>query len=106
MVKNKGTTRNSVPVSVLLPPDLKAQVQAEARKRGLKLSPALRVLVSEHIRELDDAERLTRAEEWQRAQAWGAWERLQAGDRGEVSRSQIDADFDRALHRRRRSRVV
>jgi hypothetical protein len=39
----------------------------------------------------------SQAEEWQRAQAWATWEKIEAGDRREVSKEQIDADFDDAL---------
>ena len=77
------------PVSIVLPTGLKA-----------------RVLVSERIRDLDEAEQLTRAEEWQPAQAWATWKGLQAGDRRKVSKTRIAADFDRVLRRPRRSRDV
>ena len=106
MAQGNRSTREGGPVSVVLPVDLKARIQAEARKRGLKLSPVIRVLVSERIHQIDESAGLTRAEEWQRAQAWATWERLRAGDRREVSKSQIDADFGRALRRRQRSRAV
>ena len=86
-------------VSVVLPEDLKARVLAEAKKRGLKLSPAVRALLHERVQELDDAEKLSRAEEWQRAQAWATWEKLKAGDVAEVSKEELDADFDEALRR-------
>ena len=99
MAKVKDAARDSGPVSVVLPADLKARVQAEGKKRGLKLSPVVRVLVTERMRDLDEAEQLTRAEEWQRAQAWATWKGLQAGDRREVPKSRIGADFDRALRR-------
>jgi hypothetical protein len=89
----------SVPVSVVLPAELKRRLRAEAKKRGLKLSPAVRVLLGERLRDLAEAERLTRAEEWQRAEAWSAWERLKAGEQEEVSRAEIDAEFDAARAR-------
>jgi siroheme synthase (precorrin-2 oxidase/ferrochelatase) len=38
------------------------------------MSPALRVLVAERLRELAEEADLTRAERWQRAQAWASWE--------------------------------
>jgi len=42
------------------------------------------------------------AEQWQRAQAWATWQKIQSGDRREVSDAQVDAVFDRALTRSRR----
>jgi predicted DNA-binding protein len=89
----------SVPVSVVLPAELKRRLRAEAKKRGLKLSPAVRVLLGERLHDLDEVERLSRAEEWQRAEAWSAWERLKAGQHEEVSRAEIDAEFDAARGR-------
>ncbi|WP_437730616.1 hypothetical protein [Sorangium sp. So ce1335] len=99
----RGRDEDSGPVSVVLPADLRARVQAEAKKRGLKVSPAIRVLLSERVQELDDAEQLSRAEEWQRAQVWAVWERMKAGEHDEASRQEIDAVFDEALRGARRS---
>jgi hypothetical protein len=104
MAKGTGSAARSQkvdrgPVSVVLPPELRARVQAEARKRGLKLSPAVRALLIERVKELDDAAQLSRAEEWQRAEAWATWERMKAGDRREVSKAEIDAEIDGALQR-------
>jgi hypothetical protein len=87
------------PVSVVFPRELRARVQMEAKKRGLKLSPAVRVLVAERVRELDEAEQLSRVEEWQRAEAWATWELIKSGDRREVSKAELDADFAKALRR-------
>ncbi len=61
------------PISVILPASMKKLVSAEAARRGLKLSPAIRVLVSERLQEIEDSEQMSRAEEWQRAQAWATW---------------------------------
>ena len=96
----KRATGGSVPVSVVLPSELKRRLRAEAKKRGLKLSPAVRVLLGERLHDLAEAEQLSRAEEWQRAEAWSAWERLKAGEHEEVSRAEIDAEFGAALEHR------
>jgi hypothetical protein len=47
--------------------------------------------------ERDEVERGTEADAWQRAQAWGTWEKMKAGDRSEVSKADIDAEFDAAI---------
>lgn len=62
------------PVSVVLPDDLRREVEREAVKRGLGVSTAVRALVAERLRELAEEAELTRAERWQRAQAWASWE--------------------------------
>jgi len=59
-------------------------------------------LVSERVREIEEAQELTQAEHWQRAQAWATWQKIQSGDRREVSEAQVEAVFDRALARSRR----
>lgn len=102
----RASDEDSGPVSVVLPAELRVRVQAEAQKRGLKLSPAIRALLRERVQELDDAEQLSRAEEWQRAQVWAVWERMKAGDHDEASRQEIDSIFDEALRDapRRRAR--
>jgi hypothetical protein len=90
------------PVSVVLPPDLRRQVQKEATKRGLGLSPALRVLVAERLRDLADDAELGRAERWQRAQAWASWD---DAANGEVDWADVEAAFEpprRARTQRRR----
>lgn len=113
IVKRKAATKESAavtdgaargPVSVLLPSPLRAAVAAEAKRRGLKLSTAIRALVSERIRMVEESEELTQAEQWQRAQAWATWQKIQSGNRHEVSEPEIDAVFDQALTRSRRRR--
>lgn len=84
-------------IRVVIPQELETRVEAEAKRRGLALSTAVRTLLLERVDELDDFERLTRAEEWQRAEAWATWQRMNAGDAREVSKSEIDAEFDLAL---------
>ena len=54
------------------------------------------MLLAERVDELEDAARLSRAEEWQRAEAWTTWERMKAGDVREASQAQIDLDFEAA----------
>jgi hypothetical protein len=80
------------PVSVALPQALRREIEREAKKRGLGLSPALRVLAAERLREISDAEDLTRAQEWQRAQAWASWE-----DGAAARWADVEAAFDPKL---------
>jgi hypothetical protein len=83
------------PVSVVLPQPLRHRVASEAKRRGLKLSSTLRALASERLEELADQAELSRAEEWQRAQAWATWDKVEAGGTNEVSRDDLRASFDR-----------
>ena len=81
------------PVSVVLPAALKKRILAEAKRRGLKLSPTIRVLLGERIHDLDDAAQLSRAEEWQRAEAWATWERILAEGPVEATEADLEAAF-------------
>lgn len=72
------------------------------RESACYRSPAVRTLLQERVRELDDAEQLSRAEEWQRAQAWSTWDKIKAGDVAEVSKADLDAEFEEARSRRQR----
>ena len=88
-------------VSVVLPADLRRKISLEARRRGLKLSPALHVLIRERFSEIEETEGLTRAEEWQRAQAWATWEAVRAGREKEVSWDDLEADYEAARRKAR-----
>ena len=57
---------------------------ARAKKRGIKLATAARVLLDERLAALEDHQALSEAEEWQRAQAWATWEKIAAGDDANV----------------------
>lgn len=95
---------SSAPLSVVLPADLRARLEEEARKRHVKLSTVVRVLAAERVQELDAAAELSASDRWQRDQAWATWERLRAGDRREVSRDELEADVVRAKRRAARRR--
>lgn len=90
---------SSAPISVMLPTALRARLSAQAQRRSLKLSTALRVLLDERLSDLEAEEQLSRAEEWQRAQVWASWERYQQGENREVPWEDLQALFDAALGR-------
>ena len=95
-----GGGGQSTPVSVALAMDLRRAIAAEAKRRGLKLSTALRVLAAERLEELREAEELSRAHQWQRAEAWATWQQVAAGGvaaaRREATVTDLDAVFDAA----------
>ncbi|MCC6809312.1 MAG: hypothetical protein IT381_17930 [Deltaproteobacteria bacterium] len=82
------------PVSIVLSPALRRRVSTEASRRGLKLSPTIRVLIGERLKDIDDFEGMTRAERWQREQVWSTWERIQEHGFEEAS----DAELEKALN--------
>ncbi len=86
-------------MSVVLPPDVRDQIRAEAQRRGLGISPALRVLAMERLCEIAAEELLGQAERWQRAQAWATFEQTRARGTTEVSRADLAATFAAARTR-------
>ena len=100
MARTAKTSRKG-PVSVALPDDLRARVATEAKRRGLKLSPAVRALVAERVEELEDQQRLTAAEEWQRREAWATWEKTKRGRPAEVGHEELRAAFAAARSSRK-----
>ncbi len=84
-------------IRVVIPVELEEKVEAEAQRRGLTLDTAVRVLLHERVAELDTVDHLTHAEEWQRAQAWTSWQQIENGDVQEVSKEEIDKEFEDAL---------
>ncbi len=92
----KITTSSSGPLSVPLPRDLRAKLAAVAKRRKLKLATAARALIDERLSELEDAEALSAAEEWQRAQAWSTWDRIVVGEVEDVPLKRFDEHAERA----------
>lgn len=93
MTSSAAKVNRRGPVSVVLPDELLARVATEARRRGLKLSPAVRTLVTERVDELEDQQRLSAAEEWQRREAWATWESVKRGRATEVNRDKLQSAF-------------
>ncbi|MGH2500404.1 MAG: hypothetical protein ACRDF0_10005 [Candidatus Limnocylindria bacterium] len=87
------------PLSVTLPEDLRRRLSVEAKRRKLKLATTARVLIDERIGELEDETELTKAEEWQRSQAWATWEKIKAGDVREVSWERLEEGTRKAIER-------
>lgn len=88
------------PLSVTLPEDLRRRLEAQAKRRGLKVATAARTFIAERLNAIDDELELERAERWQRREALRTWERItRTGDRREVSKKQIDRDFAAARRR-------
>jgi hypothetical protein len=68
------------------------------------MATVARVLLDERLSELEDTALLSRAEEWQRVQAWATWEKIKAGDTRDVPRERFAEHTARALDRLARKR--
>jgi hypothetical protein len=85
------------PLRISLPAELGERLAVQAAKQHLEPAAAARVFLEEHVRALEDQEQLSQAEEWQRAQAWATWDKIQGGDRRDVPMEQFREHTARAL---------
>ena len=83
------SARSRGPVSVVLPEDLRERVVREAKRRGLGVSPVLRTLVAERLRQLEEEAELSEIERWQRAEAWKSWK-----EGSDATWDEVDAAFE------------
>jgi hypothetical protein len=87
-----------MPISVAMPEALRKRIERVARQRTMGVSTAIRALVEERLADLERAEDLHAAREWQEAQAMAAWTKHQA-DGEAVSWDELEAGLDAALAR-------
>ena len=82
--------------------ELRRRLQAEARRRGLGVSPTLRTLAVERLAEVEEERELGRARAWQLQRALDVLDAIERGEVEESSWDEIDALFDKALARAKR----
>src|SRR6185503_19279017 len=63
-----------------MPPDLRARLRRFAKERNLAEAEALRLVVSEHLAEVENERELAAAERWQFKQAYATWQRSMRGE--------------------------
>ena len=92
------TRRKSVPTTPInfrMPKPLRTRLDRFARDRHLGEAQALRVVVAEHLDEVESAAELAAADRWQYEQAFATWERFRRGQGHTVPREDIDRIFRR-----------
>jgi predicted DNA-binding protein len=102
----RKTTVKSTPVSPIsfrMPPALRARLRRFARERNLAEAEALRLVVSEHLDQVENERELAAAERWQFKQAYATWQRLLRGEEPLVPREEIQKVFADARAGRLRS---
>lgn len=90
------------PVSVRFSATLRQRAQRFATKSHVGLGTAIRTMVGEYLDEVDARQDLTRAEAWQRAQAWSTAGDLLKRKVPEVTLDDLRADERTALDALRR----
>lgn len=94
----RRTTAPASPINFRMPPQLRDRVRKYAGTRHIGEAQALRVIVSEHLDEVESQAELATAERWQYEQAYATWDAFLRGeDDRTVSREEIQRIFDRAL---------
>jgi hypothetical protein len=87
------------PISIRFPPALRRRTERFAAKSHLGVATAIRTIVGEYLDELDANEDLTRAEKWQRAQAWSTAQDLTRKNIPETTLEELRRDQAAALAR-------
>jgi len=87
----------ATPISFRMPKELRTRLRRFAEQRNLGEAEALRLVVSEHLAEVDDARELVEAERWQFEQAYATWQRILSGEEQTFdTRASIDRVFEDA----------
>lgn len=81
------------PLSFRMPPALRARLRRFAKERNLAEAEALRLVVSEHLDQVENERELAAAERWQFKQAYATWQRLLRGEEPLVPREEIEKVF-------------
>ncbi len=89
------------PISVAVTKEQRSDFEAEARRRGVGVSTAIRSLAVERAGELRDERQRARARLWQTERLRAIADRVEAGGFVEASHAEIDAIFDEAEARDR-----
>lgn len=97
----RNATSKAPPISVAVTKDQRADFEAEARRRGVGVSTAIRSLAVERAGELRDQRQRDRARRWQTDRLRTIADRIEAGGFVEASDAEIDAIFDEAEARDR-----
>lgn len=85
------------PINFRMPAKLRARLRGFARERHIGEADALRLVVSEHLDEVQNARELNEAERWQLAQAYATWDKFRSGQGRTVSSDEVRDIFVQAL---------
>lgn len=81
------------PISVAVTKEQRAAFEAEAKRRGVGVSTAIRSLAVERAGELSEQRQRDRARQWQTDRLRALADRIEAGEFIEASQADIDAVF-------------
>lgn len=93
-------TTPASPINFRMPSDLRARLRRFAKERNLAEAEALRLVVSEHLDQVENERELAAAERWQFKQAYATWQRHLRGEGRLVPWESIQQIFDEARAKR------
>lgn len=96
MVSRGERTHKAPPVSVALTEPERSTFEAEARRRGLGLSTAIRTLAFERVNQVREEHQRERARRWQTERLRQLIERIERDGFQEATQVQIDTVFSHA----------
>ena len=102
----KRTDRATDPLTIRLPAPLRQRAERYARSRSMPLAGALRTIIGEHLDEVALDEQLTRAQRWQRDQAWASAQSIADGTARPATWEQLRTEHAAAVTRLRRRRAA
>ncbi len=105
MTSRKRVSPPGVPISVRFPADLRSRTERYARAHRVPVASAIRMIVGEHLDEMDRDEGLARAELWQRAEAWATAGSIVDGTAKEATWDELRAAHASATKRGRAKRA-
>lgn len=102
MATRKRLRQAGGPVSVAINTEQRKRLAAEARRRGLGVSPTIRTLALERLGEIQEEAQVARARQWQLERAREIWDAIERGEVAEASWEDVEQLFDDALAEIRR----
>lgn len=104
--RTRPRDRRNDPLTIRLSAPLRERAERYARSRRMPLAGALRTIVGEHLDELAADEHLTRAQRWQRDQAWASAQAIAEGTARSTSWERLRSDHAAAVTRLRKGPVA
>lgn len=98
--------RRNDPLTIRLPAPLRERAERYARSRRMPLAGALRTIIGDHLDQVEEDEHLSRAQRWQRDQAWASAQAIAKGVARPASWDVLRADHAAAVTRLRKRRAA
>lgn len=102
----KRSDRATDPLTIRLPAPLRERAERYARAKSMPLAGALRTIIGEHLDEVALDEQLSRAQRWQRDQAWASARSIADGTAEPVTWEQLRSEHAGAVRKLRRRRAT